>query len=71
MDEEKSGFIQKRHIGNNIRWILDMIDYKDLILDASFILFIDFYKALDTVEHDFLLKAISFFGFRKYFLNAI
>lgn len=61
----------KRHISNNIRLILDMIDYSDLLPNDSFILFIDFYKAFDTIEHNFILKSISFFVFGNYFHKAI
>lgn len=67
IDEEQSGFMHGRHISNNIRLILDMIDYNDLILDDSFLMFVDFYKAFDTVEHEFMFKAIRFLGFGDFF----
>ncbi len=35
------------------------------------ILFVDFHKAFDTIEHVFLFKPIDFFGFGKYFLKAV
>ena len=60
IDEEQSGAMHGRHISNNIRMILDVIDYNDLILDDSFLMFVDFYKAFDTVEHEFMFKAIRF-----------
>jgi len=63
--------LKGRYIGNNIRLILDLIDYRHLIPDDSFILFIDFYKAFDTVEHSFMFKVIDFFGFGNFFKNAI
>ncbi len=34
-----------RHIANNIRLVLDILDYKELINDKAVILFVDFYKA--------------------------
>ncbi|CAJ1069845.1 unnamed protein product [Xyrichtys novacula] len=42
IDEEQSGFMPGRNIVNNIRLILDMIDYNEFIPDESFILFVDF-----------------------------
>lgn len=48
-----------------------MVDYNHLILDESFILFIDFYKAFDTVEHIFIFEVIQFLGFGDKFLNAV
>lgn len=58
IDEEQSGFMHGRNICNNIRLVLDMIDYNDLIVDNSFILFVDFYKAFDTISHKFMFKAM-------------
>ncbi|KAI2650693.1 hypothetical protein H4Q32_000737 [Labeo rohita] len=67
----QSGFLKGRHISNNIRLILDILDYSDLINKEALILFIDFYKAFDSVEHLFIFEALSKFGFGKSFINAI
>ena len=48
IDETQSGFMRKRHISNNIRLVLDLIDYSSLCSDDSLIFFLDFYKAFDT-----------------------
>ncbi len=61
IDEEQSVFLKGCYIGNNIRLILDFIDYRHFISDDSLILFIDFYKAFDTIEHYFMFKVIAFF----------
>lgn len=73
IDDSQSGFMQGRHISNNIRLILDLIDYKDndYITDNSYILFIDIYKAFDTVKREFLFDLLDFFGFGQYFKRAI
>ncbi len=71
IDEEQSGFIPGRNIVNNIRLVLDMIDYSWYIPDDSFILFVDFYKAFDTVNHQFMIRTIEFFGFGGRFQKAI
>jgi len=44
----QSGLMQSRHISNNIRDILDILYYFDIINNDSFIFFLDFYKAFDT-----------------------
>ncbi len=54
----QSGFLCGRYIGNNIRLILDLIDYNFLLTDDNYILFIDYYKAFDTV-HFYLKFLIS------------
>lgn len=71
IDETQSGFMRNRHISNNIRLVLDLIDYSDFCYDESFILFLDFYKAFDTLEHNFIFSALEKFGYGSYFRRAI
>lgn len=71
VDECQSAFIKGRHIHNHIRLIFDMLDYRQYIKTESLVLFLDFYKAFDTVEHPFLLKALNFLGFGDNFCNVI
>ncbi len=47
-----------------------MIDYNDYILDDSLILFIDFYKAFDTISHQFMTRIIQFYGFGERLLKV-
>ncbi len=47
----QSGFIKGRHISNKIHLVWDMMDYSDLIEEGAIILFLDFYKAFDSIEH--------------------
>lgn len=60
-----------RHMSNNIRRVLDLTDYAEYCPDDSFILFLDFCKAFDTIEHKFMFQALQNFGFGKYFCLAI
>lgn len=71
IDEVQSGFMRKRHISNNIRLVLDIIDYSFLCPDDSFIFFLDFYKAFDTVEHNFIFQTFEKFGFGDFFCKAV
>ena len=71
IDETQSGFMRNRHIANNIRLVLDILDYPDLILDDSLILFLDFRKAFDTVEYQFIFDSLEKFGFGQYFVNTV
>ena len=71
IDDCQSGFMNGRHIGNNVRLILDLIDYREFLNEDSFILFVDYYKAFDTVEHQFIFDVMDFFGFGDYFKRAI
>lgn len=71
INESQSGFMANRHISNNIRLVLDLLDYSDLIAHDSFILFLDFYKAFDTLEHEFIYHSLAKFGFGPLFIGAI
>lgn len=71
IEETQSGFMTERHITNNIRLVMDILDYSELIDDNGFILILDFYKAFDTVEHQFILQSLKKIGFGNYFTTAI
>ena len=42
---------------------IDLLDYSELITDNSYILFLNFYKAFDSVEHQFIFNSLEKFGF--------
>ncbi len=71
IDETQSGFMRDRHIMNNIRFVLDLLDYSDLLEHNCFVLFLDFYKAFDSVEHKFRFKSVEKLGFGEYFCKAV
>ncbi len=54
-----------------MRLVQDLIDYSDRINDNGFILFLDFYKALDVVERPFICKTLELCGFGEKFRNII
>lgn len=71
ISETQSGFTKNRHITNNVRLVLDLLDYADAIPSQALALFLDFYKAFDTIEHSFLLKTLRVFGFGDPFINIV
>ena len=54
INPDQSGFLKRRYIGNNIRLILDIIDYTDANDIPGAILRLDIEKAFDSVSHEFL-----------------
>ncbi len=46
--------------------MLDILDYSHLISDQSFILYLDFYKAFDTLEHNFIFLSLKRVGFGSF-----
>lgn len=71
IDVTQSGFLEGRSIHNNIRLVLDLIDYSHVLVEEGFVLFLDFYKAFDSVEHPFILNTLNYFGFGQKFINLI
>jgi len=59
-----------RHISNNIGLVLDLLDYSEIVNDDALILFLDFYKAFDTLKHTFMYDALGWFGFGPKFMKT-
>ncbi len=71
ISESQPGFMKGRHISNNIRLVLDLLDYPDLIHSDGLILFLDFHKAFDTIEHKCIFRTLELFGFWKAFIETV
>ena len=61
--QNQSGFIKDRFIEEGIRFIEDLIEYTDSLNKEGLILQLDFEKAFDSIEWDFLFKTLINFGF--------
>ena len=59
----QAGFIKGRFIGEVARSILDIFDYTEMSKMPGVLLFIDFEKAFDSIEWDFLYKSLAAFDF--------
>lgn len=71
VNDNQTGFVKGRFIGENIRYILDSIDYcKDNDV-RGFILLIDFEKAFDKLEWGFIYSCLRYFNFKDSFIQWI
>jgi exonuclease III len=71
INTDQTGYIKNRYIGFNIRQIQDIIDYaEDFKIDGA-IIFIDFKKAFDTLEWNFMVSTLHAFGFGESFIKWI
>ena len=69
IDDDQTGYIKGRFIGQNTRLVSDIIEnnkYKNGIL-----LFLDFKKAFDSVEWDFMFESLKLFNFGPMFCQWI
>ncbi len=71
IDETQCGFMKGRHIFSNIRLVIDLVQYSNLLNGDPLILFLDFRKAFDTVNHNFIFDLLKFFGFGQYFIKSV
>ena len=71
INDDQCGYIKNRFIGFNIRKIQDIIDYAEKLNISGAILFLDFSKAFDSLEWDFMFEALKKFGFNDSFLKWI
>jgi hypothetical protein len=69
--EDQVGFVEGRYIGSHIRQILDLADWMDESALEGYLISLDIAKAFDTVEWDFLEKALRTFGFPEIFITSI
>ena len=59
----QTGFIKDRYIGETVRSIFDIIDYTVDENIPGLLIFIDFQKAFDSLEWNFLLRCLESFNF--------
>ena len=63
IDNDQTGFLKGRFIGENIRLIDSIIKYTAAKNIPGLLLFLDFEKAFDTVEWSFLHKTLQHYNF--------
>ena len=65
INEDQTGFMSGRYIGDNLRLIYDMIAYLKEKNLPGLLLNIDFEKAFDSVDWRFMFKVLKAFGFKQ------
>ena len=68
---QQTGFLKGRYIGENIRFILDLINYTNDSNIPGLLFLIDFEKAFDKLEWNFIQATLSFFNFGSSFKRWI
>ena len=68
---DQNGYLQGRFIGHNIRTIIDTMQHIILKKQHAYLLFLDFEKAFDKLDHKFLINALHNFDFEKNYIQWI
>ena len=60
---DQTGFIKGRFIGQNVRLLIDLMEYTDVKKIPGILLFVDFEKAFETVQWSFIQNVLKRFNF--------
>ena len=71
VNHDQTAYIKGRYMGTNIRLVSDVIDYYDTLDKSGLLLMIDFKKAFDSLEWNFLFKTLKLFNFGPSFIKWI
>ena len=63
INEDQTGYVKGRYIGQNIRLIQDIMKVTESENIPGIALFIDFKKAFDTLDWNFVFKTLKAFNF--------
>ena len=63
INNDQTGFLKGRFIGENIRLIDSIIHYANTKQIPGLLLFIDFEKAFDSIEWAFIEKTLNYYNF--------
>ena len=69
VSDDQAGFLKNRSTSECIRLVQDMIDYCVFETKPAVVMFLDFRKAFDTINHNFLFYLLREFKFKDSFLR--
>ena len=71
ISKSQTAYIKSRFIGSNMKLICDLIDYCEKFQVSGILLSLDFEKAFDTINWEFMYKCLKKFNFGNNFINWI
>lgn len=71
INEDQTGFLKGRFIGENVRMIYDIMQYTEQNQIPGLLMLIDFEKAFDTISWKFIYQTLDFFNFGASIKNWI
>ena len=60
ISNDQTAYIKGRCMGTNIHLVSDVIDYYDILNKSGILLMLDFQKAFDSLDWNFLFKTLNF-----------
>jgi len=71
INRDQTGYVKNRFIGENIRLISDVMEFYEKKNLPGMLLFIDFEKAFDSLEWNYLFKELEVMNFAPMFRKWI
>ena len=68
---DQTGFVQGRYIGENTRMIYDILHHCKTNNKQGLLMVVDYSKAFDTMEWDFISKCLRLFNFGDNLINMV
>ena len=68
---EQTAYVKNRFIGEGGRLISDILEVSDTLNLNGYMVTIDFEKAFDSLNHEFLMQVLSKVGFPVYFIDWV
>ena len=67
----QNGFVKGRSVFDAVRTIDDILEFAEVANRSGILVAIDFEKAFDSLNHNFLFKALEKFNFGPYFMQWV
>lgn len=67
----QTGFVKGRYMNDSLRTLCDIIEYCKLTETSGLMMMVDFEKAFDSLEWDFLFKTLEHMNFGPCFINWV
>ena len=71
VSEDQSGFIKDRSAAECVRLVQDVIDYCQCGEKPGIVMFLDFKKGFDSVDHEFLMCLLRELNFKESFIRWV
>ena len=71
ISDTQSGFIKGRYIGENTRFIFDLLSYTEFKNIPGLLVLIDFEKAFDSMSWSFIYQVLKYFGFGEILFSGL
>jgi len=71
ISSNQTGFIKGRYIGENVRLIQEVIAHLNNSNKPGLLIFVDFEKDSDSIDHTFIIRCLEHFNFGNDLINWI